>query len=185
MTESKRTEPGLGKRVVISTTVSQKTHDFFSEHAEFVVGRSLDLWVTEQLGKELEERQKAFEKMVEALEVGGCSCGRVLRVRKTKEGEARTCPACSKAVADCDCPATKEMAQRQLLDWQRIRSEAGLETNGEDILAKKLELGLSLPTEKEEARRKRERELSAKRSAAALQAAQDLRQGPAIVRPKD
>lgn len=185
MAESGRTASGVAKRIVISTTVAPKTHQFFADHPQYIVGRALDVWVEDQLAKDVDEKLKAFDLMAQALQVGGCSCGRLLRVRETKGGPAGVCYGCNQTPIACGCRPTSELAQRQLIDWQKIRAEAGLETTHEDFAAKKLELGLTRAHEEVLELRRKEREVSARRSAEALEAGASWHDGPAIVRKRE
>ncbi|MCI4357371.1 MAG: hypothetical protein L3K18_09620 [Thermoplasmata archaeon] len=185
MTGSQETSPGLGKRIVITTTVDPETHAFFRDHKEFVVGRSLDIWVHEQRGKEIEAKVEQFTKLSEALEVGGCSCGRMLRPRETKAGPAGRCFGCGEPPTGCGCRMTRELALRHVLDWQRIRADAGIPTTHQDLEAKRMELGLTLDPDREAELRRKEREVSRKRSEESLKAGSEWHQGPAIVRPTE
>ena len=182
--ERQRNRGATGARPVVQTTISAQSAEYFRDHPEYAVGRCLDLCVDAQLEKDLTERLKRFELESAALEVGGCSCGRLLRPRETKVGPAGVCFGCNQSAASCGCRPTRELALRRIIDWQKIRTEAGLETGPEDFAAKRAELGLVPNADEDAALRRKEREVSARRSAEALEAGASWHDGPAIVRRK-
>lgn len=145
MSKGQGTEPGLGRRVVVTTTVSRETHDFFNDHPEFVVGRCLDKWVEGQLADSDGAEAERWAKRLAAFDLGSCRCGRNIYASKRRSREE--CPGCQKPGKECDCQPTLDLRRRQLVEWQAARSSAGMRTDGEDLKAKQEELGL-IPKEK-------------------------------------
>jgi hypothetical protein len=143
MSEGQRTGEGLGRRIVVTTTVAPETHAFFKEHREYVVGRALDVWVQEQVGKTAEAEEEKWARRLRSIDLGQCSCGRiVVPILKRKREE---CAGCAKPPKECSCAPSLELRRVQLIEWQKARSAAGLRTDEDDLEAKRIELGLVLP----------------------------------------